>query len=83
MLQTERMAMLFIDVLRSYMRARKFKVHDFVVMPNHVHVLLSVGPELSIEKAVQMIKGNFSYRARKELGYPRGKSGRRGSLKCR
>jgi len=29
-----------------------------------------VGPELSIEKAVQMIKGNFSYRAKKELGYP-------------
>jgi hypothetical protein len=27
-LQTERMAM----VLRSYMRAKKFKVHDFVVM---------------------------------------------------
>src|SRR6478609_5685370 len=46
-LQTERMAMLFIDVLRSYMRAGKFKVHEFVVMPNHVHILLSVGPELS------------------------------------
>ena len=25
---------------------------------------------MSIEKAVQMIKGNFSYRAKKELGYP-------------
>jgi putative transposase len=69
-LQTERMATLFIDVLRSYMRAKKFNVHDFVVMPNHVHVLLSVGPEMSIEKAVQMIKGNFSYRAKKELGFP-------------
>jgi len=68
-LQTERMANLFIDVLRSYMRARKFKVHEFVVMPNHVHVLLTVGPEMSIEKAVQMMKGNFSYRAKKELGY--------------
>lgn len=32
-LQTERMAMLFIDVLRSCMRAKKFKVHEFVVMP--------------------------------------------------
>jgi len=69
-LQTERMATLFIDVLRSYMRAKKFKVHEFVVMPNHVHVLLSVGPEMSIEKAVQMMKGNFSYRAKKELRYP-------------
>jgi putative transposase len=69
-LQTEQMADLFIDVLRSYMRARRFNVHEFVVMPNHVHVLLSIGPEMSIEKAVQMMKGNFSYRAKKELGYP-------------
>ncbi len=71
-LQTSRMANLFIEVLRSYMREKKFKVHDFVVMPNHVHVLLSLPPELSIEKAVQMIKGNFSYRAKKELGYSGG-----------
>jgi len=59
-LQTERMANLFIDVLRSYLHASKFKVHDFVVMPNHVHVLLTVGAEMSIEKAVQMIRGIFS-----------------------
>jgi putative transposase len=69
LLQTESMANLFIDVLRSYMRAKRFTVHEFVVMPDHIHVLLSLGPEMSIEKAVQMIKGNFSYRARKELGY--------------
>jgi putative transposase len=52
------------------MKAGKFKVHEFVVMPDHVHVLLSLGPEISIEKAVQMIKGHFSYRARKEFGFP-------------
>jgi putative transposase len=63
------MANLFIEVLRSYMRAGKFKVHDFVVMPDHVHVLLTIGPEMSIEKAVQLMKGNFSYRAKKELGF--------------
>ncbi len=67
-MQTERMANLLIDVLRSYMRARRFKVHDFVVMPNHVHVLLSLGPQMSIEKAAQLMKGNFSYRAKKEFG---------------
>ena len=68
-LQTERMANLFIEVLRSYMRVGKFKVHDFVVMPTHIHVLLTLGPEMSIEKAVQLMKGNFSYRARKELAF--------------
>jgi putative transposase len=68
-LQTDRMAALFIDVLRGYMRAGKFKVHEFVVMRNHVHLLLTVGDDMSIEKAVQLIKGSFSFRARTELEF--------------
>ena len=63
------MANLFIDVLRSYILAKKFNVHDFVVMPNHVHILLTVPGDLSIEKAMQLIKGGFSFRAKKELGF--------------
>jgi putative transposase len=63
------MANLFIDVLRSYMRARKFNVPDVVVMPNHVHILLTISGDLSIEKAMQLIKGGFSFRAKKELGF--------------
>ena len=47
LLQSERNAMLFIGVLRAYMAAGKFKVHDFVVMPDHVHLLLTVGKEMS------------------------------------
>ena len=63
------MAALFIDVLRGYMRAGKFKVHEFVVMRDHVHLLMTVGDDMSIEKAVQLIKGNFSFRVRTELGF--------------
>jgi len=70
-LQTDRMASLFIDVLRSYVSAGKFKIHDFVVMPNHVHMLLTIGKGMTIEKAVQLMKGNFSFRAKKELGFGR------------
>jgi putative transposase len=69
LLQSERNATLFIDVLRSYVSARKFRVHDFVVMPNHVHLLITVDEEMAIEKAVQLIKGRFSYRLKKEFGY--------------
>jgi putative transposase len=75
--QTERMASLFIDVLRSNIGAGKFVVHDFVVMPNHVHVLLSVPGDTSIEKAVQLVKGGFSFRAKRELGF-RGEIWQRG-----
>src|SRR5271166_3858970 len=69
LLQSERNATLFIDVLRSYVAAGKFKVHDFVVMPNHVHLLMTVEEDMSIEKAVQFVKGGFSYRLKKECGH--------------
>ncbi len=69
LLQTERNALLLIDVIRSYARAGKFVVHDFVVMPNHLHLLVTVGSEMTIEKAVQLVKGGFSYRLKKETGY--------------
>jgi putative transposase len=69
LLQSERNAMLFIDTLRSYAQAGKFTVHDFVVMPNHVHLLITLDNTMSVEKAVQFIKGGFSYRVKKELGY--------------
>lgn len=69
LLQSERNATLFIAVLRSYVAAREFKVHDFVVMPDHVHLLLTVGGDMAIERAVQFIKGGFSYRLKKEFGY--------------
>jgi putative transposase len=68
-LQSERNAMLLIDVLRSYVAAGKFRIHDFVVMPNHLHVLLTVGRDMTIEKAMQLMKGSFSYRLKKESGY--------------
>jgi putative transposase len=71
------MANLFIDVLRSYMKSGRMTVHDFVVMPNHVHILMTVPGEMSIEKAMQLIKGGFSFRANKELGF-RGEVWQRG-----
>jgi len=69
LLQSDRNATLFIDVLRSYVAVKKFNVHDFVVMPDHVHLLMTVNGDMSIEKAVQFIKGGFSYRLKKETGY--------------
>ena len=63
--KNERWARLLIDILYSY-RAQAYLLHEFVVMPDHIHVLLT--PQTSVEKAMQFIKGGFSFRARKELG---------------
>jgi putative transposase len=46
-----------------------YKLHAFVVMPEHLHILITPGEEASIEKAVQMIKGGASFKIRKELNY--------------
>ncbi|MFZ0322464.1 MAG: transposase [Candidatus Sulfotelmatobacter sp.] len=62
--RNERWARLFIDTLYHY-RGSAYLLHEFVIMPDQVHILLS--PKTSLEKAVQFIKGGFSYRVKKEL----------------
>jgi len=69
LLQSERNAELLIDVLRSLVAERKFKLHDFVVMPDHLHLLLTVEDEMTVEKAMQLVKGRFSFRLGRELGF--------------
>ncbi len=69
LLQCERNATSMIDVLRSYVAAKRFRLHDFVIMPDHLHLLLTVGEGMTIERAMQFFKGGFSYRVRKEHGY--------------
>jgi putative transposase len=68
-LQSERNAELLIDVLRSLVAEGKLELRDFVIMPDHLHLLLTVFDEMTIEKAVQLIKGRFSYRLSHECGY--------------
>jgi len=67
LLQSERMARLLLDVLYSYREKRRLLLHEFVIMPNHFHLLITPAQDTSLEKAVQFIKGGFSYRAKKEL----------------
>ena len=67
--QSERNATLLIDVLRSNVAARKFQLADFVIMPDHVHLLITVDESMTIEKATQLIKGGFSYRLKKEFSF--------------
>ncbi|HKW68709.1 MAG TPA: transposase, partial [Terriglobales bacterium] len=62
--RNERWAKLFVDTLYSY-RGKAYLLHEFVVMPDHFHVLIT--PTTSLEKAVQFIKGGFSHRAKVEL----------------
>ena len=66
--QVERSAELLIEVLRSLVAERRFQLHDFVIMPDHVHLLMTVEEGMTIEKAMQLVKGRFSFRLAKESG---------------
>jgi putative transposase len=60
-------ANLLIETLAHYRDQGKFLLHEFVVMPDHIHALLTPAPEISLERAVQFIKGGFSFRLRRGL----------------
>jgi putative transposase len=67
--QTDRMCELFLDVVKKNREQRRFEVHEFVIMRDHVHLLMTPSLENSLEKCVQYIKGGFSFRAKKDLGF--------------
>jgi putative transposase len=69
LLQSDRMAGLFLEVLLGYRSQEKFLLHEFVVMPDHFHLLIT--PLLTLERALQLIKGGFSFRAKRELSFQR------------
>ncbi|HVP56405.1 MAG TPA: transposase [Candidatus Eisenbacteria bacterium] len=66
--RTEPMTHLFLDTLQRYRAQGNYQLHEFILMPDHFHVLLTPAPDIPLEKAVQLIKGGFSFRAKKELG---------------
>jgi putative transposase len=39
-----------------------YKLHAFVLMPDHLHVLLTPGETTTVEKSMQMIKGGSAHR---------------------
>jgi len=45
----------------------RYALHAFAIMPDHVHALITPAPEVSFEKAVQFIKGGFSFRLKSKM----------------
>ena len=55
-------AELFLETLHAY-RGRAYLLHEYVLMPDHFHVLIT--PSFTLERSVQFLKGGFSYRVKK------------------
>ena len=58
----ETTARLLVETLAHYREQKKFLLHEFVIMPDHIHALLTPSDTVSLEHAMQFIKGGFSYR---------------------
>jgi putative transposase len=51
----------------SHYAETNFLLHAFVIMPDHAHLLIT--PSETLERAIQLIKGGFSFRAKRELNW--------------
>jgi putative transposase len=59
-------AELFLETVQQYRRDGHYKLHAFVVMPDHIHLLLT--PQgIPLERVVGFIKGGFSHRLGSKL----------------
>jgi putative transposase len=57
----DRWATLMEQILQHY-RGKSYLLHAYVLMPDHFHLIIS--PTESLERAMQNIKGGFSFRAK-------------------
>ena len=60
-------AELFRRTLFDYREQGRFLLHAYVIMPDHFHVLITPAADVSLEKAVQFIKGGFSFRLKSKV----------------
>ena len=56
-----------LNVLSDNRAMGRFSLHAFVLMPDHVHFVITPAPDVSLEKAMQFIKGGFSFRLKSKM----------------
>jgi putative transposase len=66
--QVTEIAEVLLSTLFNYRESGAYLLHEFVIMPDHLHLILTPDSETSLEKAMQLIKGGSSHRIHKERG---------------
>jgi putative transposase len=54
------LAQLLVDTFYRYRSSEKFYLHEFVIMPDHLHAIITPH-EITLERAIQLIKGGYSH----------------------
>jgi len=63
--QVPETAEILIETLLNYRDREAYALHEFVVMPDHLHLLLTPSSTTSVEKSMQFIKGRSSHQIHK------------------
>jgi len=66
--QVPEIAEIVVQTIVNHRERKAFLLHEFVVMPDHLHVMLTPSANTSLEKCVQLIKGGSSYAIHKARG---------------
>jgi len=66
--QVTEIAEILLNTLFHYRDSGGYLLHEFVIMPDHLHLILTPNLQTSLEKAVQLIKGGSSHRIHKKRG---------------
>jgi putative transposase len=66
--QVREVARIATDKLLEYRGKGNYLLHEFVVMPNHLHLILTPASSISLEKAMQLIKGGTSHEIHRVRG---------------
>ena len=56
------------ELLREIARSKEMIIHAGAINRDHVHMLISIPPSVSVSKAVQYLKGKSSHRLLSEYG---------------
>lgn len=67
--QVSQNSKILVDILFKYRHQHAYQLHEFVVMPNHLLLLLTPGDSTSLEKCIQFIKGASSHEIHKQQSH--------------
>jgi putative transposase len=64
----QQIAEIVVAKLLHYRDSGAYQLHEFVLMPNHLHLLLTPNRPTTLEKALQLLKGGSSHEIHKQRG---------------
>jgi len=58
---------LLMETIFRYRDQGRYLLHGFVIMPEHLHLLITPAPRQTVERCAQCVKGGFSFAVRNQF----------------